>query len=279
MSIDVAKTFEAERKRLRKVAHRMLGSQAEADDAVQEAWLHVARADTSAIENMPAWLTTVVARVCLDMLRSRKSRREDPVDDAAPSSLARETVAKDPESDVVLADSVGVALMIVLDMLDPAERIAFVLHDLFGMSFDEIAPVVGKSSEAARQLASRARRRVHGAPTENRAGQRKVAEAFLTALRAGDMAGLLAVLDPDVVVTFGAQETRGAQNWVKGAVQFGHLARAVSLALVDGTPGLIWAPHGKLQRALSFTIENGIVKRIEIIGDPAAIAKLEIGVP
>ena len=265
MTAEIANRFDAERERLRRVAHRMLGSDAEADDAVQEAWLKVSVADTAAVENISGWLTTVVARVCLDMLRSRKSRREDFVDDAAPSS---EVHAKDPETETLVADSVGVALMIVLDRLDPAERIALVLHDMFGLSFDEIAPIVGRSSEAARQLASRARRRVHGAPTEHRAGERKVAEAFLAAIRAGDVEALVAVLDPDVSVTGGAAEVRGARNWAKNAVFFTKAAQSVHVALVDGKPALIFAPNGKLERALVFLeIAGDKIRRVEIVTD------------
>ena len=242
----------------------MLGSEAEAEDAVQEAWLKVASADTAAVENMSGWLTTVVARVCLDMLRSRKSRREDFVDEAP----ASEEHAVDPETETLVADSVGVALMIVLDRLDPAERIALVLHDMFGLSFDEIAAIVGRSPEAARQLASRARRRVHGAPTEHRAGERKIAQAFLTALRAGDVEGLVAVLDPDVSVRGGAQEIRGARNWAKNAVFFTKAAQSVHLALVGGKPALLFAPNGKLERALvfeEFTADK--IRRVEILTD------------
>lgn len=242
----------------------MLGSDAEADDAVQEAWLKVSAADTGAVENMSGWLTTVVARVCLDMLRSRKSRREDFVDEAP----ASEEHAIDPETETLVADSVGVALMIVLDRLDPAERIALVLHDMFGLSFDEIAPIVGRSSEAARQLASRARRRVHGAPTEHRAGERKVAEAFLAAIRAGDVEGLVAVLDPDVSVIGGQVEIRGARNWAKNAVYFTKAAQSVHVARVDGKPALIFAPNGKLERALVFDeITNDKIARVRIVTD------------
>jgi len=251
----------------------MLGSDAEADDAVQEAWLKVSAADTAAVENISGWLTTVVARVCLDMLRSRKSRREDFVDEAP----ASEEHAIDPETETLVADSVGVALMIVLDRLDPAERIALVLHDMFGLSFDEIATIVGRSPEAARQLASRARRRVHGAPTERRVGERKIAEAFLTALRAGDVEGLVAVLDPDVSVTgAGIAEVRGARNWAKNAVYFTKLAQSVHIARVDGNPALIFAPNGKLERALVFCeIDGDKIRRVEIITD---LSKSEVAV-
>jgi RNA polymerase sigma-70 factor (ECF subfamily) len=264
VTTEIANRFDAERERLRRVAHRMLGSETDADDAVQEAWLHVARADTAAVENMSGWLTTVVARVCLDMLRSRKSRREDFTGEAP----ASEEHATDPETEALVADSVGVALMIVLDRLDPAERIALVLHDMFGLSFDEVAPIVGRSSEAARQLASRARRRVHGAPVEHRAGERKLAEAFLSALRAGDVEALVAVLDPDVSVTGAAVEIRGARNWAKNAVFFTKAAQSVHIARVGGKPALIFAPNGKLERALvfaEFTADK--IRRVEILTD------------
>jgi RNA polymerase sigma-70 factor (ECF subfamily) len=250
----------------------MLGSESEADDAVQEAWLKVSTADTAVVDNLSGWLTTVVARVCLDMLRSRKSRREDFTDDAPASSEH----AIDPETETLVADSVGVALMVVLDRLDPAERIALVLHDMFGLSFDEIAPIVGRSSEASRQLASRARRRVHGAPTEHRAGERKVAEAFLAAIRAGDVEALVAVLDPDVSVTGGQVDIRGARNWAKNAVYFTKAAQSVHVARVDGKPALIFAPNGKLDRALVFVeIADEKIRRVEIITD---LSKSEVSV-
>src|SRR5438876_5417613 len=209
----LAEQFEAERPHLRAVAYRMLGSLTEAEDAVQESWLHLSRSDTSGVENLGGWLTTVVARICLDMLRSRNSRREEPLEASVPEPITNRGGGIDPEQEALLADSVGLALLVVLDTLNPAERLAFVLHDLFGVPFDEIAPIVGRSPTAARQLASRARRRVQGAAADpgldrardpeaadlDRTRQREIVDAFLAASRGGDFEGLLEVLDPDVV--------------------------------------------------------------------------------
>src|SRR5919106_4390787 len=225
----LAERFEENRTHLRAVAYRMLGSLSEVDDAVQEAWLRLSRADTTGVDNLGGWLTTVVARVCLDMLRSRKSRREEPFPEHAPEPVATGTSGSSPEHEAVLADSVGLALLVVLDKLTPAERLAFVLHDMFAMPFEEIGPIVGRSAEAARQLASRARRRVRGggAPDPDLVQQRKVVEAFIAALRAGDFEGLLAVLDPDLLVRAdmavgGAPtELRGAAAWAEGGVAYG----------------------------------------------------------
>jgi len=278
----LAASFEAHRPHLQGVAYRMLGSRSEADDAVQEAWLRLSRVDAGEIANLRGWLTTVVARVCLDQLRSRKSRREDVLDDHLP-----EPSTTHPDQDAVLADSVGLALLVVLDTLAPAERVAFVLHDMFAVPFDEIAPLVGRSPAATRQLASRARRRVQGAEPasdEAVAAQRDVIQAFLTALRGGDFDALLAVLDPDVVVrTTGAPggagaptEIRGAANWARGAVQFAHLAKVVEVALIDGSVGLIIGPRGRLTRALRFTIEGGKIVDVDIIFEPARLAELEV---
>ena len=221
----LAERFEEHRTHLRAVAYRMLGSLSEVDDAVQEAWLRLSRADTEGIDNLGGWLTTVVARVCLDMLRSRQSRREEPFTPDAPEPVATGTSGSSPEQEALLADSVGLALLVVLDRLTPAERLAFVLHDMFAVPFEEIAPIVGRSAEATRQLASRARRRVRGggAPDPDLVRQREVVDAFIAALRAGDFEGLLAVLDPDLVVRAdmpvpGApSEIRGAAVWAKGA--------------------------------------------------------------
>ena len=275
--MDVTEAFEANRAHLRGVAYRMLGSLSEADDAVQEAWLRLARADAGAIGNLGGWLTTVVARVCLDMLRSRASRREQSLD-AQPVELP---APGDPEREAALADSVGLALLVVLDTLQPAERLAFVLHDLFGVAFDEIAGIVGRSPDATRQLASRARRRVQGAPTADAAElvrQRAVVERFLAALRAGDMAGLIAVLDPEVVVRgAGPDDIRGAETWAKGAMQWNRGARSARPALVDGRVGVVLAPKGKLQRALQLTFAGDAIAEIEIIADPARLAALELG--
>ena len=281
----LAERFEEHRAHLRAVAYRMLGSSSEVDDAVQEAWLRLSRADAEGIDNLGGWLTTVVARVCLDMLRSRQSRREEPLTPDAPEPVATGTSGSSPEQEALLADSVGLALLVVLDRLTPAERLAFVLHDMFAVPFEEIAPIVGRSAEAARQLASRARRRVRGggAPDPDLVRQREVVEAFISALRAGDFAGLLAVLDPDLVVradmAAGAPtEIRGAAVWAKGAVAYGHLAQLTRPALVDGAIGVVVAPQGRLVRALRFTIANSRITEIEVIGNPARLGELDVSI-
>jgi RNA polymerase sigma-70 factor (ECF subfamily) len=276
--------FEQHRGHLRGVAYRMLGSLAEADDAVQEAWLRLDRAQPDDIANPRGWLTTVVARVCLDMLRTRTSRREDPLE-AGPERRA----ASDAAQELQLADAVGLAMLIVLDKLEPAERLAFVLHDLCGMAFDEIAPIVARSSEATRQLASRARRRVRGAPAidpRRLARQRKVVDAFVAALRAADLESLVAVLDPDVVVRVdvpgrpGAPtEVRGARNWAKGALAYAQVARFMQPALVNGTVGLIVAPRGRLLRVMKFEFDAaGRIRAAEAFSDPARLATFELAV-
>jgi RNA polymerase sigma-70 factor (ECF subfamily) len=280
----LAGQFEAHRARLRAVAYRMLGSASEVDDAVQEAWLRLSRADNAEIDNLGGWLTTVVARVCLDMLRSRQSRREEPFAPDAPEPVATGARGSSPEDDALLADSVGLALLVVLDRLSPAERLAFVLHDMFDVPFEEIAPIVGRSAEAARQLASRARRRVRGggAPDPDLVRRREVVEAFIAALRAGDFEGLLAVLDPDLVVradiSGAPSEIRGAAVWAKGAVAYGHLARLTQPALVDGAIGVVVAPQGRLVRALRFTIADGRITEIEVIGNPARLGELDVSI-
>jgi RNA polymerase sigma-70 factor (ECF subfamily) len=263
----------------------MLGSPSEVDDAVQEAWLRLSRADATGIENLGGWLTTVVGRVCIDMLRSRQSRREEPFTPDAPETVASDTRGTTPEDDALLADSVGLALLVVLDKLTPAERLAFVLHDMFAVPFEEIGPIVGRSAEAARQLASRARRRVRGggAPDPDLVQQREVVDAFLAALRAGDFEGLLAVLDPDLVVradmAAGAPtEIRGAAVWAKGAVAYGHLAELTQPALVDGAMGVVVAPRGRLVRALRLTIAHGRITEMEIIGNPARLGELDVSI-
>lgn len=281
----VAEQFEQNRSRLRGVAFRMLGSLSEADDAVQEAWLRLSRSDADGIENLGGWLTTVVSRVCLDMLRSRKSRREESIE-TQPSAPAAPK-ASDPEHEAVMADSVGVALLVVLDRLAPAERLAFVLHDLFGVSFDEIAKVLGRSEVATRQLASRARRRVQGGSVETPKEKDERAELvrrLLAALRAGDVQGMVAVLDPDFVlrvdeasmVPGGQREVHGAENWARQAVVFAKGARFVEPVLVDGVPGMLLAPHGRLMRALRFTFADGRIAGIEVIGEPARLRELEL---
>jgi len=294
----LAQRFEENRTRLRDVAYRMLGSLGEAEDAVQESWLRLSRSDAAQIENLSGWLTTVVARVCLDQLRSRKSRAEESLDtqpsDHQPQlpstpTMANKSARANPEQEAILADSVGTALLIVLDRLDPAERVALVLHDLFGLSFEEIATIVDRSPEATRQLASRARRRVQGvtnAPTASLSEQRKLIDAFLTALRSADVEGLLAVLDPDLLVRVdataarsgAAQEVRGALNWAKGAVLYAHLLQRATVCLVDGAVGVAFAPGGRLNRALRFTMHDGKITQFEIVADPARLELLEIAV-
>ena len=268
----LAERFETHRAHLRAVAYRMLGSADEADDAVQEAWIRLSRADAGLVDNLAGWLTTVVARVCLDMLRSRKSRREEPL------SL-HHVAGNDPEHEVLLADSVGLAMLVVLETLAPAERVAFVLHDLFGLPFDEIAPIVGRTPSAARQLASRGRRRVRGADpaTGDLTLHREIVDAFLAASRGGDFEGLLAMLDPDVVVRADDEAVKlGAEREVRGAAAaartFAGRARAAQPALVNGVPGLLWS-HGSSPRvAFAFTIRGGTVTAIELIADPARLA-------
>ena len=287
----LAEKFEENRGRLRGVAYRMLGSAGEADDAVQEAWLRLDRSDADSIENLGGWLTTVVARVCLDMLRSRNSRREEALTAAAPDSPPPSVVSKkiDPEQEAVLADSVGLALLVVLDRLDPAERLAFVLHDLFGSSFDEIAKIVGRTPEATRQLASRARRRVQGAPPtpgSELAQQRKVIDKFIAALRAADFDALVSVLDPDVAVHIDetaatpgiAREARGAAAWARQAITSARGARFANPVLVDGNVGVVVAPGGRLFRVLRFTFANGKITSVEVIGDPLVMQNLELAV-
>jgi RNA polymerase sigma-70 factor (ECF subfamily) len=269
--------FEADRRRLRAVAFRMLGNAAEAEDAVQETWLKLSRADVSAVGNLGGWLTTVVARVCLDMLRARRSRREEP--------LAPETGAEaedDPERDIALADSVGAALMVVLDRLTPAERLAFVLHDLFDMPFEEIAPIVGRSVEAARQLASRARRRVRGGDAPDPTAERKrIIEAFLTASRGGDMTGLLSLLDPDVVLRADAVAARlGGQAELRGSASvaafFSGRAQAAKAALLDGVVGVSVAPGGKLLVVMEVEIRDGRIAGIAAIADPERLQAMDV---
>ena len=282
----LAERFEEHRTHLRAVAYRMLDSSGEVDDAVQEAWLRLSRVDAAGIDNLGGWLTTVVARVCLDMLRSRESRREEAFTPDVPDPVATGMQGSSPEREALLADSVGLALLVVLDRLAPAERLAFVLHDMFAVPFEEIGPIVGRSPEAARQLASRARRRVRGGPEAvdpDLVQQRQVVDAFIAALRAGDFEGLLTVLDPDLVVradmAAGAPtEIRGAAAWAKGAVAYGHLAQLTRPALVNGAIGVVVAPHGRLVRALRFTIANGKIAGIEVIGNPARLGELDVSI-
>ncbi|WP_206786984.1 sigma-70 family RNA polymerase sigma factor [Amycolatopsis sp. MtRt-6] len=276
--------FEQERPRLRAVAYRMLGSAAEADDAVQEAWLRFHRSDAGEIGNIPAWLTTVVARVCLSLLRTRRNHREEPLDGQPEPDDGR----RDPEQEAELADSVGRALLVVLDALGPAERVAFVLHDMFAVPFDEIAPMIGKTPAATRQLASRARRRVKGGETADAdlPRRRKVVEAFLAASRGGDFEALLALLDPDVVLRadrFAGPSPapivlHGVESVRRGAILASERARASELALVDGTPGLLMVREGRLAVVLKFQVDADRITGIEVIADPERLAALDLAV-
>jgi RNA polymerase sigma-70 factor (ECF subfamily) len=277
----LAAQFEANRGHLRSVAYRMLGSMSEADDAVQEAWLRLSRSDTEQVRNLDGWLTTVVARICLDMLRSRTSRREDPLGEHVPEPVADPTDG-DPEHEAVLADSVGLALLVVLETLAPAERLAFVLHDMFAVPFEEIAPIVGRSPAATRQLASRARRRVQGAEAATDISrQRAVVDAFLAASRGGDFNALLTLLDPDVVlradpvtVAAGAEaEVFGARSV---AQTFGGRARAAQLALIDGAPGLVWMVGGQPRVVFKFAFSDGKIVGIELLSDPVRLRELDL---
>jgi RNA polymerase sigma factor (sigma-70 family) len=274
--------FEANRAHLRAVAYRMLGSTSEVDDAVQETWLRLNRSDTSAVENLSGWLTTVVARVCLDMLRSRKYRREEPMGPQVPEPAARDAHERDAE----MADSVGAALLVVLETLAPAERLAFVLHDMFAVPFEEIAPIVGRTPAAARQLASRARRRVQGTPQVPEADlsrQRTIVEAFLAASRDGDFEGLLAVLDPDVVFRADSAAQRlGSLAEIRGAAAvaetFKGRARAAKPALVDGRPALAVIMGGQLRIVLLLTIRDDRISAVEAVADAERIGRFDVEV-
>jgi RNA polymerase sigma-70 factor (ECF subfamily) len=280
----LADRFEANRTHLRAVAFRMLGSTSEAEDAVQEAWIRLSRSGTSGVENLGGWMTTIVARICLDMLRSRKSRREESLDTPLADSASGDEDGTDPEREALLADSIGLALLVVLKTLAPAERVAFVLHDMFDLPFDEIAPIVGRSPAAARQLASRARRRVQGvdaAPDADRTHQRQVVEAFLAAARGGDFDALLVLLDPGVVLR--ADEAAvlvGASKEVRGAAAvaetFSGRARVAKLALVDGSVGAVWAPGGQPRVVFAFTIVSGKIVEIDLLADPERLSRLAL---
>jgi RNA polymerase sigma factor (sigma-70 family) len=281
--------FEANRTHLRAVAYRMLGSVSEADDAVQEAWLRLNRSDTRAVENLGGWLTTVVARVSLDMLRSRKSRREDALGPHVPEPIVSSEDGMDPEHEALLADSVGLALLVVLETLAPHERLAFVLHDMFGVPFDEIAPIVGRSPAAARQLASRARRRVQGSsppPDVDLARQRQVVDAFLAAARGGDFDELVAVLDPDVVLRVdrgavrpgASREVRGARKVAEQVGAFARLAPFARPALVNGAAGFVVAPRGRPVAVAGFTVAHGRIVEIDLLADPARLRQLDLTV-
>lgn len=280
----LSERFAANRGHLRTVAYRMLGSASEAEDAVQETWLRLARTGAGDIDNLGGWLTTVVARVCLDMLRQRKSRREDPLDVEGPDEVADDAAGIDPERELAMADAVGLALLVVLERLAPAERIAFVLHDMFDLSFDDIAPIVERTPVAARQLASRARRRVQGsdeAGAPDRTRQREVVDAFLAASRGGDFAGLLAVLDPDVVFRADAAAARlGSAAELRGAQavaqNFKGRAQVARPALVDGSIGLLIAPMGKLRVVLALKLDGDRIVGIEAIADQDRLAQLDV---
>lgn len=285
----LAARFEEHRARMRGVAYRMLGSATEADDAVQEAWLRLSRTDVDEVENLPAWLTTVVARVSLNMLRSRSNRREDPLEVEARGPALSRGEGSDPEQEAILADSVGLALLVVLDTLSPPERLAFVLHDMFDLPFDEIAPIVGRSSEATRQLASRARRRVRGAETRphDLPRQRRVVDAYLAAVREGDFEGLVRVLDPDVVLRADAGaspagrrvELRGADVVARAAMASSNRARFSAPALVEGSVGIVMAPRGQLFLVLAFGFEGDRIVEIDVVSDAERLRGLDLAVP
>ncbi|MFF8268650.1 sigma-70 family RNA polymerase sigma factor [Streptomyces sp. NPDC016562] len=285
----LAERFEEHRSHLRAVSYRMLGSLSEAEDAVQEAWLRLARSDTSDVENLGGWLTTVVSRVCLNMLRSRASRREDSMDAYPTDPAVSREDAVDPEEEAVLADSVGLALLVVLDTLAPAERLAFVLHDLFAVPFEEIAPLIEKSPAATRQLASRARRRVKGAPAVPDADltlQRRVVDAFLAATRGGHFDDLVTLLHPDVVLradpavgpTPRPVVISGSVTVARGAMAAMQRAQSTQPALVDGVVGLAMAPLGRLFLVLAFTISEGLITEIEVIAEPERLAGIDLAV-
>jgi RNA polymerase sigma factor (sigma-70 family) len=283
----LAQQFETNRSHLRGVAYRMLGSLTEADDAVQEAWIRLSRADTSDVENLRAWLTTVVGRVALNMLRSRRTRREASLETHVPDPVVSPESGIDPEQEALLGDSLGLALLAVLETLTPPERVAFVLHDVFGVPFDEIAPIVGRSTAAARQLASRGRRRVQGAPVPDTDldGQWAVVDAFLAASREGNFERLLAVLDPDVVVRSdgGATRpnlvsvTRGAQAVATQAMAFRRYAGRATRALVNGVPGaVVRLPDGRPFAVVSATVVRGRIASIDVLADPERLNRLDL---
>jgi RNA polymerase sigma factor (sigma-70 family) len=278
----LAKRFEEHRAHMRNVAYRILGSPSEADDAVQAAWLRLSRSDVSTVENMRGWLTTVVAHVSLNMLSSRKSRREEPLELQVPAVLGEEGWI-DPEHEAVLADSIGLAMLVVLETLTPPERVAFVLHDIFDLPFDEIAPIVGRSSAAARQLASRARHRVQGAtiPDADLRRRREVVEAFLAAARGGDFEALLALLDPEVVLRADTTAVSlGASREVRkpaGVADFmSRRARTAQLALVNGVLGVVWAPGGRTRVVFDITISGEKIVAIDLIADPDLLHQLDL---
>jgi RNA polymerase sigma factor (sigma-70 family) len=282
--------FEEQRPRLRAVAYRMLGSLSEADDAVQEAWLRLSRSDAGAIDNLGAWLTTVVGRVSLNMLRSRQAHREQPLSGVhVPEPIVDSVDGTDPQHEAVLADSLGLALLVVLETLSPPERLAFVLHDMFGVPFDEIAGIVDRSPDATRQLASRARRRVRGAapdPDADVRAQREVVDAFLAAAREGDFDALVAVLDPDIVLRAdqgpvpagAAREVRGAENVARQAIMFSRLDLDIRPALINGAAGTVTLRDGEPFAIAGFTVRNGKIVEMDILADPERLAQVDLTV-
>lgn len=283
----LAAQFEARRAHLRSVAYRMLGSLSEADDAVQEAWLRVSRADTSDVMNLGGWLTTVVARVCLNMLRTRRSRREEPLGIQMPDPIVSRADGTDPEHEAILADTIGLAMLVVLDTLAPAERIAFVLHDLFAVPFEEIAQIVDRSPAATRQLASRARRRVQGAATDAETDptrQREVVDAFFAAARDGDFEALVSVLDPDIVLRSDGGVLRpsatvlihGAQTVAAQALTYARLSPFVRPVLVNGAAGVVVAPREEWYSVMSFTVRRGMIVEINALTDPERLRQLQM---
>jgi RNA polymerase sigma-70 factor (ECF subfamily) len=280
----LAARFEESRPHLRAVAYRLLGSREEADDAVQESWIRLSRSDPERAENLTGWLTTIVSRVCLDMLRSRKARPEDPARTQIPESLTDLSELAHPDQQALIADSIGSAMLVVLDTLSPPERVAFVLHDIFGVSFEEIAPVIGKTAAASRQLGSRARRRVRGtghAPSPRTSRQRAVVDAFLAASREGHFEALLALLDPDVVLRGDAAAiAAGGPARVCGAHDvaqtFSGRAQGAKPALIDGEAGLVWAPGGQPKVVFALHIDGDVITRIDAIADPGHLARLEL---
>ncbi|MEE2061091.1 sigma-70 family RNA polymerase sigma factor [Rhodococcus artemisiae] len=288
----LAEQFETHREHLRAVGFRMLGSTVESDDAVQETWLKLSRSDTDAVENLGGWLTTVMSRVCLDMLRSRKARHEVTLDEPT-EPVARDSDSPDPEDEAVLADSIGIAMMVVLEALNPAERLTFVLHDMFGMPFDEIAPIVGRSPATTRQLASRARRRVRGTSADHSESRhpRRVVDAFLVAAREGRFDDLLEVLDPNVTLRADTVAVEGAKIGaafggpkivaeVAGSVAvadaFQGRARGAAPATIDGVPGAVWAPGGIPRTVFRFTVVDGRIVALDVVGDPESIGTLDV---
>jgi RNA polymerase sigma factor (sigma-70 family) len=291
MSVDeaqwLAQRFEQDRAHLRAVAYRLLGSLSEADDAVQEAWLRLSRSDTNNVNNLTGWLTTVVGRVCLDMIRSRTARREEPLGVHVPDPVVSREDATDPEQHALLADSVGLALLVVVQALAPAERLAFVLHDMFAVPFDQIAAIIGRSPNAARLLASRARHRVHGAdaaPDPDLARQREVVDAFFAASRNGDFDALVALLDPDVVVRadYGAapagasRQLRGAPVVAEQALSFSRLIPFARSAVVNGAAGIVVARNSRPATIMGFTVKHGRITEIDILADPERLGRLNL---